>query len=51
MSSESNITQVLFMSNTTSANVISFNSSVNKKLILLYFKHDIVILLKFAKKK
>ncbi len=38
-SSESCITWVLF---STSANVILYNGSVNKKLILLYFKHNIV---------
>ncbi len=31
-----------------SLNVILYNSSVNKKLTLLYFKHNIVFLLNFA---
>ncbi len=39
--SESNITQVLFVTNITSANVISYNSSVNK-LILGYILNTMV---------
>ncbi len=46
-SSESNIMSADFVPNITSLNVILYNSSVNKKLILLYFKHN-VFLLNFA---
>ncbi len=44
---ESSITRVLFVPNITSANVILYNSSVNKKLILCYILKTILCV--FAK--
>ncbi len=41
-SRESSITRVLFVPNITSANVILYNSSVNKKLILCYILKTIL---------